>query len=69
MFGRVPVLDEVRGIVREVVETGRPVGEIVEHRAGISQRFEKTVRGHAVWADVFLDRATNTVRLMNGGLK
>ncbi len=68
MFGRKPQLDEVRGILMDVARTGTAVGEQA-HQKGISHRFEKVVNGATVWADVFLDEATNTLRVMNGGIK
>ncbi len=68
MFGRKPSLDEVRQLVLDTATSGTLVQESL-HKAGLRHRFERVVNGFTLWADVFLDEATNTLRVINGGIK
>ena len=70
MFGRKPELHEVRDIIMDTARTGVPDGVIdTTHRDGYLQRYTKQRGPHLIWADVFLDEATNTLRVKNGGIR
>lgn len=69
MFGRKPTLQGFRTMVLDTAKHGTMVGEQDNFGRGISQYNERVVNGFTVWAKMFLDEATNTLRVTNGGIK
>jgi Pretoxin HINT domain len=72
-FGRIPTLEEVKPIIMEVAQSGQFVSQQTMRAAGgvevgVKQQWQKVINGVEYWAHVFIDDATGTLRVQNGGV-